>query len=700
VGSNANTGLSVDVPLATIAQALTLCAAGDTIVFMDGTYTYSTTVEITKGVTITSQNGKAVTTVVKSTAGNLFTIRASNVSIKNITLKSLATNTADAVIGISRETDGTAVPVLYSNIVITGNNIQVWKYGVSVNGDNLTITNNNFSRTPGSTGGSMSIFLVYCIRNSVNLSNNTHTDNSTSRFVYLTSAGTAASTYLDRANSKGGNLLLNNNVLSCATTTRNVQFCIQDYFNTYTYGTVGQDAQYSASTKLTITIKNNNVNTGSATYVTEMLVPYLTSSTCLNMYNSVNIASNTISNGNVGMVKMDAPASTTLDTSVVQRTYVFYINDNTITKYELRADYTGDQAFVQQTARIFPSNLVALANSQFIQTTAIPVITNQTTGTSNYSSPVLANVSFAIGNSNIASLSVVVPTNTYASSSGLSYLTNGVQPGCIGNIQIVALDDSNVPITDFSANPVSLVLSLPMANPNNILKLFKLDSNTLTLLTPQPANYPVPLTYNATTTKWEGFLTSLSNYTILDQNYVETPLTITCFKEDTQLLTDVGYVPIQMLRRGDRLQTHLHGYVAIHDIGYKEIIHPAKLNDRISNQLYVCQPRDFPEMECHLGDVILTGCHCLLENNFSGDAQRSRTLDINGNIYVTDDKYRIPACAHDKTSVYSSPGKYMIYHVALENDEPTKNYGVYAHGLLVETCSIRYLHQFSKMSIL
>jgi hypothetical protein len=41
-----------------------------------------------------------------------------------------------------------------------------------------------------------------------------------------------------------------------------------------------------------------------------------------------------------------------------------------------------------------------------------------------------------------------------------------------------------------------------------------------------------------------------------------------------------------------------------------------------------------------------------------------------------------------------------IYHIALENDDYYMNYGVYANGLLVETCSKRYLKELSRMELI
>lgn len=175
--------------------------------------------------------------------------------------------------------------------------------------------------------------------------------------------------------------------------------------------------------------------------------------------------------------------------------------------------------------------------------------------------------------------------------------------------------------------------------------------------------------------------------------------TMVCFKEGSQILTDRGYVPVEHLQKGDLVQTYGgHGLVPIYGIGSKEVMHKASFDNRIKDQLYVCNPADFPEMEGH-DPLVITGCHSLLVNRFDSDDQRQRAIDVNGKVFVTDKKYRLPACVHAKTEVYPKAGKYTIYHFALENDEPTKNYGVYANGLLVETCSKRFLSTYSGLTL-
>jgi hypothetical protein len=54
----------------------------------------------------------------------------------------------------------------------------------------------------------------------------------------------------------------------------------------------------------------------------------------------------------------------------------------------------------------------------------------------------------------------------------------------------------------------------------------------------------------------------------------------------------------------------------------------------------------------------------------------------------------------ERATVYDKPGTHTIYHFALENDNYYWNYGVFANGLLVETCSKRYLKEISGMTIL
>lgn len=175
-------------------------------------------------------------------------------------------------------------------------------------------------------------------------------------------------------------------------------------------------------------------------------------------------------------------------------------------------------------------------------------------------------------------------------------------------------------------------------------------------------------------------------------------LSPSCFLAGTKILTDEGYIQIQHLRKGDLIQTLCHGLVPIDVIGFKQISHLAK-KERVKDQLYNYSTTiKTPEL---FEDLILTGCHSVLVDEFTSPEQREKTLQILGDIYVTDDKYRLPACLDEENAkVFETPGEYTIYHFALENADYYMNYGVFANGLLVESSSKRYMKECSQMTLM
>lgn len=186
-----------------------------------------------------------------------------------------------------------------------------------------------------------------------------------------------------------------------------------------------------------------------------------------------------------------------------------------------------------------------------------------------------------------------------------------------------------------------------------------------------------------------GFQVSASKYL-----YVAPP--VICFKEGTKILTSKGYKLIQDLRKGDLVKTLLNDYLPIYMIGKKEMYHLGYKN-RIKDQLYRCCHHQYPEL---FEDLIITGCHSILVDYFVDEKERENTIKVNGDIYITDNKYRLPACVDERAYVYDKAGNYNIYHFALENENYYENYGVYANGLLVETCSKRYIKELSNMTLI
>jgi len=166
---------------------------------------------------------------------------------------------------------------------------------------------------------------------------------------------------------------------------------------------------------------------------------------------------------------------------------------------------------------------------------------------------------------------------------------------------------------------------------------------------------------------------------------------ILCFKENTQILTINGYKLIQELKKGDLVKTLTNGYKPIYKIGYSILKHDHS-EERNKKQLYKCSTENYSDL---FEDLVITGCHNILVDDFKDDDEREESNVVNGKHgdCITEGKYRLPAYVDKLASVYEVSGSYIIYHFALENDDYYMNYGVYANGLLVESTSKRFIDE-------
>ena len=190
---------------------------------------------------------------------------------------------------------------------------------------------------------------------------------------------------------------------------------------------------------------------------------------------------------------------------------------------------------------------------------------------------------------------------------------------------------------------------------------------------------------------------SANNVYLSDISIYGPPVTI-CFKEDSQILCLKNdkevYLPIQTLRKGDLVKTLNDGYVPIDMIGTSKFYNLESNEKR--KRLYTCPKSNYPEL---FEDLILTGDHSILVNKLS-DEQREKTLELFGTVFITNGKSRLFAFLDERTELYEKTGVFNIYHIALENEEYRCNYGIYANGLLVESCSKVCLKEKSDMTLL
>ena len=171
-----------------------------------------------------------------------------------------------------------------------------------------------------------------------------------------------------------------------------------------------------------------------------------------------------------------------------------------------------------------------------------------------------------------------------------------------------------------------------------------------------------------------------------------------CFLEGSKILCQIDgketYVPIEEIKKGTLVKTSRDGFKRVEVIGKGSINNPGT-SERSENRLYKCTPANYPELT---EDLVITGCHSILVDKLS-DEQREKIIKSAGRIFITDKKYRLMAAVDERAEPWQSEGKYTIWHFALENADDGMNYGVYANGgLLVETCSLRFMLNKSNMT--
>jgi hypothetical protein len=171
-----------------------------------------------------------------------------------------------------------------------------------------------------------------------------------------------------------------------------------------------------------------------------------------------------------------------------------------------------------------------------------------------------------------------------------------------------------------------------------------------------------------------------------------------CFLEGTKILCQVDgvdtYVPIETIKPGTLVKTLRDGYKAT-ELTAKYVINNPGTTGRLQNRLYKCSPLVYPELKT---DLYLTGCHSILVGTLT-EKQREETIKQLSRIFITDNRYRLMACIDERAEPWNSEGSYTVWHIVLENVDPKMNYGIYAEGLLVESCSLFFVKNRSNMTV-
>lgn len=238
-------------------------------------------------------------------------------------------------------------------------------------------------------------------------------------------------------------------------------------------------------------------------------------------------------------------------------------------------------------------------------------------------------------------------------------------------LQVPSVD----PATGYVNNNQISVTSTPLGPPNeyDVTWVFQLTSQNFTPL-PPPSTYNVFLRNN----------NSITQNIFTGKQFELLPI---CFGSDTKITcllnnTEID-IKIQDLKKNQLVKTSKNGFLPIHSLG-KSTCHNPKNNNRIKSRMYILKKNKYNNLT---EDLIITGCHSLLVPYINNE-QSKKIKETNGHLYVTDDMYRLPVYLDDNSDIYTEEyGDINVYHIALGDNEH-RNYGIYANGLLVESCFI------------
>jgi len=268
------------------------------------------------------------------------------------------------------------------------------------------------------------------------------------------------------------------------------------------------------------------------------------------------------------------------------------------------------------------------------------------------------------------------PDNLYVADQNGVYLINLPTPPS-NNVGTRVVDCSNSTYTGLTIlTDYFYVTSSVGAGTGNVINVYNFPSGSAVSLPWQSSLIGSDYLYN-----YNGSVYATEDNNLLRYN----PYGI-CFLKGTRILCEDGYKPIEEIVAGELVKTLFHGYIPVDTVKHSTVYNPDTM-ERTRERLYLLSKSVYPSL---LDNLVVTGGHSILVPELTAP-QRKAIIDEFGTVFVTENQYRLMASVDERSVPYPFEGTFDIYHICLENEQEQGNYGIYANGLLVESCPKRHI---------
>jgi hypothetical protein len=163
-----------------------------------------------------------------------------------------------------------------------------------------------------------------------------------------------------------------------------------------------------------------------------------------------------------------------------------------------------------------------------------------------------------------------------------------------------------------------------------------------------------------------------------DSNRIMTNGVFSCYYKTAEILCFIDneekYICISDIKEGDLVKTYKHGYVKVSLIGKMPCI--SSPNGTNTECLYKLKN----------GSLIVSGGHYLLVDELP---ENLKYAFYSNNITIDDKKILLTCDSNDFEKVEEIM-RTELYHLVLESESETQQYGIYANNVLTESCSRKY----------